>query len=152
MRVGIGTDIHILAEERKLIIGGITIPSEKGELAHSDGDVLIHAIIDAILGATANGDIGTLFPDTEESTKDMDSAHMLKEVIAKTNCKIVNIDTIVNLEKPKLRPLIQDIRENLCTIMGLPINAVSVKAKTAEGLGPVGEGKAISAEAIVLIE
>ena len=151
MRVGIGSDIHRLEEGRKLVIGGITIPYDKGEKAHSDGDVLIHAIIDAILGAYSMDDIGKHFPDNAAETEGMNSEEMLKTVLIMTQCKIVNIDTTVNLEKPRLRPYIQNIRENLSRIMGIPLDRISVKAKTAEGLGPVGEGLAISAEAAVLV-
>ena len=151
MRVGIGSDIHRLEEGRKLVIGGITIPYDKGEKAHSDGDVLIHAIIDAILGAYSMDDIGKHFPDNAAETEGMNSEEMLKAVLIMTQCKIVNIDTTVNLEKPWLRPYIQNIRENLSRIMGIPLDRISVKAKTAEGLGPVGEGLAISAEAAVLV-
>ena len=151
MRVGIGSDIHRLEEGRKLVIGGITIPYDKGEKAHSDGDVLIHAIIDAILGAYSMDDIGKHFPDNAAETEGMNSEEMLKAVLIMTQCKIVNIDTTVNLEKPRLRPYIQNIRENLSRIMGIPLDRISVKAKTAEGLGPVGEGLVISAEAAVLV-
>lgn len=151
MRVGIGSDIHRLEEGRKLVIGGITIPYDKGEKAHSDGDVLIHAIIDAILGAYSMDDIGKHFPDNAAETEGMNSEEMLKAVLIMTQCKIVNIDTTVNLERPRLRPYIQNIRENLSRIMGIPLDRISVKAKTAEGLGPVGEGLAISAEAAVLV-
>lgn len=151
MRVGIGSDIHRLEEGRKLVIGGITIPYDKGEKAHSDGDVLIHAIIDAILGAYSMDDIGKHFPDNAAETEGMNSEEMLKTVLIMTQCKIVNIDTTVNLEKPRLRPYIQNIRENLSRIMEIPLDRISVKAKTAEGLGPVGEGLAISAEAAVLV-
>ena len=151
MRVGIGSDIHRLEEGRKLVIGGITIPYDKGEKAHSDGDVLIHAIIDAILGAYSMDDIGKHFPDNAAETEGMNSEEMLKAVLIMTQCKIVNIDTTVNLERPRLRQYIQNIRENLSRIMGIPLDRISVKAKTAEGLGPVGEGLAISAEAAVLV-
>lgn len=151
MRVGIGSDIHRLEEGRKLVIGGITIPYDRGEKAHSDGDVLIHAIIDAILGAYSMDDIGKHFPDNVAETEGMNSEEMLKAVLIMTQCKIVNIDTTVNLERPRLRPYIQNIRENLSRIMEIPLDRISVKAKTAEGLGPVGEGLAISAEAAVLV-
>ncbi len=152
MRIGIGSDIHRLAGGRPLMIGGIEIPSEKGEAAHSDGDVLIHAIIDAILGATASGDIGALYPDTSPETEGMDSAMMLGSVIRDTGVRIINLDTTVNLEKPKLRPYIEAIRTRLSAITGIPVRNISVKAKTAEGLGPIGEGLAVSAEAVVLVE
>ena len=152
MRVGIGSDIHRLGSGRKLIIGGVMIPYDKGEIAHSDGDVLIHAIIDAILGAKAMGDIGTVFPDTAEETKDADSVGLLKEVISRAEARIINIDSTITLEQPKLRPHIDAIRKSLASSLGIPESAVSVKAKTAEGLGPIGEGLAIKAEAAVLID
>ena len=152
MRIGFGSDIHKLEEGRKLMIGGILIPSDKGEAAHSDGDVLLHAIIDAILGATASGDIGALYPDTSPETEGMDSAMMLGSVIRDTGVRIINLDTTVNLEKPKLRPYIEAIRTRLSAITGIPVRNISVKAKTAEGLGPIGEGLAVSAEAVVLVE
>ena len=152
MRVGTGFDIHKLGKGRKLIIGGVTIPSEYGEIAHSDGDVLLHAIIDAILGAYAAGDIGMLFPDTSKDTKDMDSAIMLRSVLSKLNAKLVNIDSTVILEKPKLSSYIPGIRKNIAKLTNIPVENVSVKAKTAEGLGPIGEGLAITAEAVVLVE
>ena len=152
MRVGIGSDIHRLGSGRKLVIGGVTIPYDKGEIAHSDGDVLIHAIIDAILGTKAMGDIGTVFPDTAEETKDADSVGLLKEVISRAEARIINIDSTITLEQPKLRPHIDAIRKSLAASLGIPESAVSVKAKTAEGLGPIGEGLAIKAEAVVLID
>lgn len=152
MRIGFGTDIHRLAEGRRLMIGGIEIPYDKGEEAHSDGDVLLHAIIDAILGASAKGDIGMCFPDDKNFTKDMDSRAMLRSVLIQTGAKIINIDSVVTLEKPKLRDHIDDIRKSIADALETDINRISVKAKSAEGLGPIGEGKAIKAEAVVLIE
>ena len=152
MRIGFGTDIHRLVEGRRLMIGGVEIPYDKGEEAHSDGDVLLHAIIDAILGASAKGDIGRCFPDNKDYTKDMDSRAMLRSVQIQTRAKIINIDSVVTLEKPKLRDHINDIRKSIADALETDINRISVKAKTAEGLGPIGEGKAIKAEAVVLIE
>ena len=152
MRVGIGNDIHRLAEGRNLIIGGVKIPSDKGEVAHSDGDVLIHAIIDAILGATALGDIGALFPDTDEANRGRSSTEMLKSVLKLADARIVNIDTIVELEKPKLRNHIDSIRESIAECMGIDKCQISVKAKTAEGIGAIGQVEAIKATAIVLID
>ncbi len=152
MRVGIGNDIHRLAEGRNLIIGGVKIPSDKGEVAHSDGDVLIHAIIDAILGATALGDIGALFPDTDEANRGRSSTEMLKSVLKLVDARIVNIDTIVELEKPKLRDYIDSIRESIAECAGIDKCQISVKAKTAEGIGAIGQGEAIKATAIVLID
>ena len=152
MRIGFGNDIHRLAEGRRLMIGGIEIPSSKGEVAHSDGDVLLHAITDAILGACAKGDIGRLFPDSEDFTEDIPSAGMLRTVQILTGARIINIDSIVTLEKPRLADHINDIRKSIAAVLGIDADRVSVKAKTAEGLGPIGEGKAIKAEAVVLIE
>ena len=152
MRVGIGNDIHRLKEGRTLVLGGVIIPSDKGEEAFSDGDVLIHAIIDALLGATAKGDIGSLFPDTDDKNKGRSSLELLKETLQHTGARIINLDTIIELEKPKLRPYIDKIRESLSDNLGLDIDRISVKAKTAEGLGPIGEGLAIKATAVVLID
>ena len=152
MRVGIGNDIHRLAEGRNLIIGGVKIPSDKGEVAYSDGDVLIHAIIDAILGATALGDIGALFPDTDEANRGRSSTEMLESVLKLADARIVNIDTIVELEKPKLRNHIDSIRESIAECMGIDKCQISVKAKTAEGIGAIGQVEAIKATAIVLID
>lgn len=152
MRVGIGNDIHRLKEGRTLVLGGIIIPSDKGEEAFSDGDVLIHAIIDALLGATAKGDIGSLFPDTDDKNKGRSSLELLKETLQHTGARIINLDTIIELEKPKLRPYIDKIRESLSDNLSLDIDRISVKAKTAEGLGPIGEGLAIKATAVVLID
>lgn len=152
MRAGIGSDVHRLISGRKLIIGGVTIPCDKGEEAHSDGDVLLHAIIDAVLGASAHGDIGAMFPDSSKDTEGMDSLRMLRIALGRTGARIISIDSTVHLEQPKLQGYIRAMRENIAAAAALPVEAVSVKAKTAEGLGPVGEGAAIAAEAIVLIE
>ena len=153
-RIGQGFDIHKLVEGRKLILGGVEIPYEKGLLGHSDADCLIHAIIDSILGALAMGDIGSHFPDTDEKYKDADSVVLLKEVLNILNnseYKIVNLDTTIKAQAPKMRPHIDNIRLNLSKIINLPIENVSVKAKTMEGLGVVGEKQAIICDAIVLL-
>ena len=153
-RIGQGFDIHKLVEGRKLILGGVEIPYEKGLLGHSDADCLIHAIIDSILGALAMGDIGSHFPDTDEKYKDADSVVLLKEVLNILNnseYKIVNLDTTIKAQAPKMRPHIDNIRLNLSKIINLPIENVSVKAKTMEGLGAVGEKQAIICDAIVLL-
>ena len=152
MRAGLGSDLHRLVPGRRLMIGGIEIPSSRGEDAHSDGDVLLHAITDAVLGASAEGDIGAMFPDTLPETEGMSSLTMLSLAIERTGSRIVNIDSTVTLEKPKLRPYIPEIRRSIAKCAGIPISAVSVKAKTAEGLGEIGRGEAVSAEAVVLIE
>ncbi len=154
MRIGTGWDLHRLSEGRKLILGGVQIPSTKGEVAHSDGDVLVHAIIDAILGALAKGDIGSHFPDNDPAYKDADSIALLKQVITEDlpPYSIVNIDTTLILQKPKLREHIDSIREQLAKAMEIDVNCISVKAKTAEGiLGELGTGDAITAQASVLI-
>jgi 2-C-methyl-D-erythritol 2,4-cyclodiphosphate synthase len=137
-----------------LVLGGVVIPSDKGEAAHSDGDVLVHAIIDALLGSLAKGDIGSHFPDTDPAYKDADSMQLLKKVLAEDlpPYHIENIDTTLILQTPKLRPHIEAIRENLAKAMGLKFEQVSVKAKTAEGiLGELGSGDAVIAQATVLI-
>ena len=151
MRIGFGNDIHRLVEGRPLMLGGIEIPSDKGEDAHSDGDVLLHAIADAILGAKALGDIGKMFPDNSPYTKDMPSSAILKSVQILSGARIVNIDSTITLEKPKLAEHIEAIRKSIAGILEIDVRNISVKAKTAEGLGPIVEGKAIKAEAVVLI-
>ena len=148
MRIGSGWDIHALVPNRNLIIGGVHIPHEKGEWGHSDGDVLIHAIIDAILGALAKGDIGSHFPDTDPAYKNSDSQELLKHVLEQElkPYSITNLDTTIILQRPKLREHIDAIRLNLAKIMNLTIEQVSVKAKTAEGmLNEEGTGDAIIA-------
>ncbi len=152
LRVGIGNDIHRLVKGRKLYIGGIEIPSERGEEAHSDGDVLIHAIIDALLGSSALGDIGTHFPDSNEEYKNASSKDLLRETLKLTKAEIINIDTIVEVENVILKDHIQSIRESLSDILSLDICRISVKAKTNEKLGPVGQAQAIKATAVVLAE
>lgn len=150
MRIGFGYDNHRLIEGRPLMIGGINIPSQFGEDAHSDGDVLIHAIIDALLGATANGDIGMHFPPSDERYRNVDSKELLKETLKITNANIVNIDTTVVLEKVKLKPYIEEIRKTLALILNTHIDMISVKAKTHEGVDSTGKGEAIEAYAVVL--
>ncbi len=154
MRVGTGWDLHRLGAGRTLILGGVPIPSEKGEIAHSDGDVLIHAIIDAILGALAKGDIGSHFPDTDPRFKDISSTTLLKQVLEQDlpPYRIENLDTTIILQKPKLREHIDAVRLNLAQILHLDVACISVKAKTAEGiLGELGTGDAIIVQASVLI-
>ena len=151
MRIGFGNDIHRLAEGRALMLGGIRIPSERGEIAHSDGDVLIHALIDAILGAFALGDIGAFFPPSNVRWKDADSKALLNEILKLTKPEIINIDAVITLEKPKLRGHIDDIRESLSELLSVDKNRISVKAKTNEGLGDIGQGLAVKAECILLV-
>ena len=152
MRIGFGSDIHKLEEGRKLMIGGILIPSDKGEAAHSDGDVLLHAIIDAILGAAAAGDIGELFPPDDDKWKDADSTILMKHVMDVLKPEIGNIDAVITLESPKLGSWKGIIRKKVASLLSIDESRVSIKAKTAEGLGDIGSGRAIKAEAIILIE
>ena len=155
MRIGHGYDVHKFAENRKLIIGGTEIPFELGLLGHSDADVLVHAIMDALLGA-ALGDIGKLFPDTDEKYKGADSILLLKEVcrvLADYNYRIVNIDSTVAAQAPKLRPYIDEMRRNIADACSLDVSCVSVKAATTEEkLGFTGRLEGISAHAVCLIE
>ena len=154
MRVGIGYDVHRLVSNRKLILGGVEIPYPLGLLGHSDADVLTHAIIDAILGAAALGDIGTHFPDTDARYKGMDSLIFLRDIITKVkSCcyRIENIDTTVIAQRPKLAPYIAEIRARLAETLNVTVEQVNVKATTAEELGVVGEGKAIVAHAIACL-
>lgn len=151
MRIGFGNDIHRLAEGRALMLGGIAIPSKLGEVAHSDGDVLLHALIDALLGAKALGDIGALFPPSDAKYKDADSKELLKKVLELTKPEIINIDASITLEAPKLRGYIDSIRESLSELLSIDVSRVSIKAKTNEGLGEIGSGAAIKAECIILI-
>ena len=153
-KIGIGYDIHRLVENRKLVIGGINIPFEKGLFGHSDADVLVHAIIDAILGATGMNDIGTLFPDTDEKYKNADSCELLKQVISQVKLKgftINNIDTNIIAQKPQLMPYIPSMKEKLSQEIGISAENISIKAKTKENLDSVGAGDAIEAQAVVLI-
>ena len=154
-RIGIGYDIHRLVEDRDLIIGGVRITHEKGLLGHSDADVLVHAIIDALLGAVALDDIGTLFPDTDPQYKDADSMILLRNVYKKIQQEgylINNIDSNIIAQNPKMMPYIPKMKEAIASILGLEPNDISIKAKTKEKLDAVGEGKAIEANAIVLLE
>ena len=151
MRIGFGNDIHRLVTGRPLVIGGVTIPSDKGEEAHSDGDVLIHAIIDSILGAKALGDIGALFPPSDAKWKDADSKELLKAVLKLSKPDIINIDATITLERPKLRGYIEEIRKELSKLLDIDISQVSIKAKTNEDLGDIGSGNAIKAECVILL-
>ncbi|QQT90971.1 2-C-methyl-D-erythritol 2,4-cyclodiphosphate synthase [Peptoniphilus harei] len=155
MRIGIGYDVHKLVEDRKLIIGGIDIPYERGLLGHSDADVLIHAIMDAILGALALRDIGYHFPDNDNKYKDIDSKVLLSkvyEIMKSKNYKIGNIDSVVACQAPKLASHIDDMRKTIAHILKTDIYNVSIKATTTERLGFVGRGEGISSEAVVLLE
>ena len=154
-RVGIGYDIHRLVEGRELIIGGVKITHEKGLLGHSDADVLVHAIIDALLGAVALDDIGTLFPDTDPQYKDADSIDLLKKVYKKVQQKgylISNLDSNIIAQSPKMMPYIPKMKEILAKELNLALEDISIKAKTKEKLDAVGESKAIEANAVVILE
>lgn len=155
MRIGHGYDVHKFAENRKLILGGVEIPYELGLLGHSDADVLLHAIMDALLGAVALGDIGKLFPDNDNAFLNADSMKLLEKVCAVLNekgYKIVNIDSTVIAQKPKLKDYILQMRERIAKTCNLDVDAVSVKATTEEGLGFTGSLQGISAHAVCLIE
>jgi 2-C-methyl-D-erythritol 2,4-cyclodiphosphate synthase len=154
-RTGIGWDVHRLAPGRRLILGGIEIPSELGLEGHSDADVLAHAITDAILGAAALGDIGMHFPDTDPRWAGHDSLAFLRHALALTAAagfRLVNVDSTVILERPKLKDYRQRIRESLAETLGLAVDRVSVKFKTAEKVGPVGEGRSAEAQAVATLE
>lgn len=153
MRIGFGYDVHRLEEGYELILGGVTIPFEKGTVAHSDGDVLIHALCDALLGAANLGDIGQHFPDTDQANRNLDSTRILRhclELIHDAGYRVVNVDTTICLQKPKLADYIQKMKGNLGR--WLPAEAISIKATTTEKMGFVGEGLGISAYAAVLLE
>ena len=155
MRIGHGYDVHKLAEDRKLILGGVEIPWEKGLLGHSDADVLTHALMDALLGAAALGDIGKLFPDNDPAYEGADSVALLRKVAAllrKHGYRIGNVDCTVIAQRPKLAPHIQRMREILAEAMSVSVDRVSVKATTEEGLGFSGEGLGIAAHAVALLE
>ncbi len=154
-RIGQGFDIHKLVEGRKLILGGVEIPFEKGLLGHSDADCLIHAIIDAIFGALALGDIGSHFPDTDMKYKNADSKILLKEavkIMKEKGFNIVNTDRTLKIPVPTMRPSTDKIRKNLSEILNTDVENISVKAKTMEGMGIVGEGDAVICDAVILLE
>jgi 2-C-methyl-D-erythritol 2,4-cyclodiphosphate synthase len=153
-RIGTGFDVHQLVEGRKLVIGGVTIPYEKGLLGHSDADVLLHAICDALLGAAALGDIGKHFPDTDSAYKGADSRVLLRSVVAKLRERgyvIGNIDSTIIAQAPKMAPHIATMRANIASDCGVPVDCVNVKATTTEKLGFTGRGEGIAVEAISLI-
>lgn len=155
MRIGHGYDVHKLVKGRKCIIGGVDIPSEFGLLGHSDADVLLHAISDAVLGAAAMGDIGHLFPDTDDKWKGADSLKLLEEVVKQVSgrgYKIINIDSTILAQVPKMAPYILDMRKNIAKACNVDVDLVSVKATTEEGLGFTGAKQGIAAHAVCLIE
>ncbi len=154
MRIGTGYDVHRLTKERKLILGGVDIPYDRGLAGHSDADVLLHAIMDAMLGAAALGDIGKQFPDTDERYKGISSLILLErvgELLADNRFAVSNIDSTIIAQAPKLRPYIDEMRKNIAEALSLDISAVSVKATTEEGLGFTGKGEGIAAQAVCLL-
>lgn len=155
MRIGHGYDVHKLTEGRKLILGGVDIPFERGLLGHSDADVLTHALMDALLGAAALGDIGKLFPDNDDEFLNADSLVLLKKVsdlLLKNSYKLVNADCTIIAQLPKLAPYIDDMKANIAEVLGVPVSSISIKATTEEKLGFTGEGLGIAAHSVVLIE
>ena len=155
MRIGFGYDVHAFAPNRELWLGGILVPSEQGLLGHSDADVLVHAVMDALLGAAALGDIGKHFPDTDPAYKDADSRKLLRHVIAlikEKGYKVVNIDCTVIAQRPKLKEYIETMRDNIAKDCNVDISCINVKATTEEGLGFTGDGSGIAAHAVCIIE
>ena len=154
MRIGTGYDVHRLAEDRALVIGGVEIPYEKGLLGHSDADVLLHAIMDALLGAAALGDIGRHFPDSDPAYKGISSLVLLEKVgalLSERGFIIENIDSTIVAQAPKMRPYIETMRENIATVLGMETEFVNVKATTEEGLGFTGAGEGMAAQAVCLL-
>ncbi len=154
-RIGIGYDVHAFAEGRRLVLGGVEVTAERGLLGHSDADVLVHSVMDAILGAMREGDIGKLFPDDDDAHKDADSIGLLRQVAALAatrGFRIVDIDSTVVLQTPKIAPFRDQMRENIAKALGLPVNAVGVKATTTERLGFAGREEGAAAYAVALLE
>ena len=154
MRIGFASDIHQLVENRKLILAGVVVPFEKGEKAHSDGDVVYHALGESILGALALGDLGKHFPDNDDKYKDMDSSLIIKEIVKMMDdkgYKVNNVDISITLERPKLKDYILSMRENIACLLKVNIDQVSVKAGTNEKMDELGKGNAVKAESIVLL-
>jgi 2-C-methyl-D-erythritol 2,4-cyclodiphosphate synthase/2-C-methyl-D-erythritol 4-phosphate cytidylyltransferase/2-C-methyl-D-erythritol 2,4-cyclodiphosphate synthase len=155
LRIGLGRDLHRLVPGRPFLLGGVKLPAERGELGHSDGDVLAHAVADALLGAAGLGDMGSLFPPGDPQWKDADSMELLRLVLRRvknSGWRINNLDCVVTCETPKVLPFREAIRSSLAAALEIPQEAVFVKGKTNETLGPVGEGLAVEAEAVVLLE
>lgn len=155
MRIGMGYDVHRLVAERKMILGGVEIPWEKGLLGHSDADVLLHAIMDALLGASALGDIGKHFPDTDPSYRGISSMELLKrvaELLSEKRFRVQNIDATIIAQAPKMRPHIDSMRQNIAGALQIDCDRVNVKATTEEGLGFTGNGEGICAQAVCLLE
>lgn len=155
LRIGNGYDVHKLVEGRRLVLGGVEIPHTRGVLGHSDGDVLIHAIMDAMLGALALGDIGQYFPDTDMKYENIDSTILLKkvkELIADRGYRVINLDSIIVLQKPKVKPYIEAMRERVAEVLELDVEQVSVKATTEEKLGFTGDESGVKSYCVVLLE
>ena len=155
MRVGSGHDTHRLESGRPLVLGGVRVPYAKGPVGHSDGDVVLHAVTDALLGAAGLGDIGDLFPDTDPANKDADSARFVRETLTRlvsVGWKPVNVDLTIFAQEPKLGPVKAQIRENVAGLLGLAVDEVNVKAKTGEKVGAIGRAEAIGCQVVALIE
>ena len=153
-RIGHGYDVHRMAEGRRLVLGGVEVPCERGLLGHSDADVVLHALMDALLGAAALGDIGRLFPDSSERYRGIDSRRLLREVaavLAESGFSVGNVDVTLVAQRPKVAPYILRMRENIASDLGIRLDAVSVKATTEEGLGFTGSGEGMAAHAVALI-
>ena len=155
LKIGLGRDLHRLVKGRHFLLGGVNIPAKRGELGHSDGDVLAHAVCDALLGAASLGDIGNFFPSSDKKWKDADSMELLSSVfgmVKETGWRLVNLDCVISCEEPKILPFRGRIRHSLAQAMEASVDQIFVKGKTGEGLGPVGKGKAVEAMAICLLE
>lgn len=155
IRIGHGYDLHRIVPDRALVLGGVHIPWDRGLLGHSDADVLLHAVTDAVLGALALGDIGRWFPDTDPRWRGADSADLLRQVLADPRVqpwRLGNLDATIQAERPKLAPHMDAIRQSLATLFGAEVAAISVKAKTMEGTGAIGQGEAMAAHAVILLE
>lgn len=153
-RIGQGYDVHRLAEGRRLLLGGVEIPSDKGCLGHSDADVLLHALMDALLGAAAMGDIGRHFPDKDPTYKDADSLYLLRQVaglLSEARFGILNVDSTLVLQEPKVAPYVETMRKNIAEALHISTDCVSVKATTEEGMGFTGKGEGVAASAVVLL-
>jgi 2-C-methyl-D-erythritol 2,4-cyclodiphosphate synthase/2-C-methyl-D-erythritol 4-phosphate cytidylyltransferase/2-C-methyl-D-erythritol 2,4-cyclodiphosphate synthase len=155
IRIGLGQDLHRLVRGRRFLLGGIELPAQRGELGHSDGDVLVHAVCDALLGAAALGDIGGMFPPADPQWKDANSMDLLRVVCGRVKAagwRLVNLDCVVCCEAPKLLPFRDEIRRSLAEALEVSVDRIFVKGKTGEGLGPAGKGKAVEAAAVCLLE
>jgi 2-C-methyl-D-erythritol 2,4-cyclodiphosphate synthase len=155
LRIGLGQDLHRLVKGRRFLLGGVEIPAKRGEMGHSDGDVLAHAVCDAFLGASSLGDIGSLFPPSDKKWKDADSMELLRSVsdmVQQAGWRLVNLDCVVSCEEPKLLPFRGRIRQSLAQALEASVDQIFIKGKTGEGLGPVGKGKAVEAMVVCLLE